>query len=176
VTRYIALLRGVNVSGHRRLSMAALRSALTEAGYEDVASYIQSGNIALSASVRSADALARAMARLIDDELGLSAHVLVRSATDMDRIVAKNPFIAEGLDPGTLHVTLLAGTPHPSGAVEVPEGPDRFERRGREVYLHCPNGYGRTPLNNSFWERRLGVEATTRNWRTMTRLLAMVHA
>jgi uncharacterized protein (DUF1697 family) len=174
VTRYVALLRGVNVSGRQRVSMEALRAAVTGAGFEDVATYIQSGNVVCSSPRRSAAAVGAALEAAIEDGLGVAVRVIVRSAGDLDRILAENPFVARRLDPATLHVTLLAADPaQGAGRLEVAAGADEFEARGREIYLHCPGGYGRSALTNTFFERRLGVAATTRNWKTMTRLHEM---
>ena len=103
--------------------------------------------------------------------------VLVRSAAELAGVVAGNPFVGRaGVDPRTLHVTFLADAPDPDRCTAIePDagGADAFEIVGREVYLHCPGGYGRSKLNNAFWERKLKVPATTRNWNSVTRLAAM---
>ena len=115
--------------------------------------------------------------RRIARDLGVTVTVLVRTADDLAQVVATNPFVRRETDPVTLHVTFLAEAPEPERVtrLETPSGePDELALVGREVYLHCPNGYGRTKLNNAFIERRLGVAATTRNWRTVTTLCDLV--
>ena len=103
---------------------------------------------------------------------------VVRTRDEMARVVEHSPFAGRGSDPAALHVTFLAAEPDPEtvGRLEVPaSGDDEFEVIGREVYLHCPNGYGRSKLDNAFWERRLQVPATTRNWRTVTKLVELAN-
>jgi uncharacterized protein (DUF1697 family) len=96
--------------------------------------------------------------------------VLLRTRAELAKLVAGNPFLRAGKDPSTLHVTFLADVP--GGArIEAPgSGADEFRIVRREVYVHCPNGYGRSKLSNAFFEKKLGVVATTRNWRTVTTL------
>lgn len=163
---YVALLRGVNVGG-KTLAMTELRRVFVDLGHKEVRTYIQSGNVVFDAAGSAARVVAE-LERRIAGELALDTTILLRSAKDLARVVEKNPFLRRGADPGALHVTFLAAAP---GAE-----PDELQLVDREIYIHCPNGYGRTKLNNSFIERRVGVAATTRNWRTVEKLLAMATA
>ncbi|MCA1844343.1 MAG: DUF1697 domain-containing protein, partial [Actinobacteria bacterium] len=135
-----------------------------------------SGNVVFTARKQSPDRLARAVETRIADELGVDPVPLIRTAEELAAVVEANPFLEKGADADRLHVTFLAATPD-SGRIEAVDAgaftPDEFAVRGREVYLHCPNGYGRTKLNNAFWEKRAGVAATTRNWKTVTKLLEL---
>ncbi len=108
--------------------------------------------------------------------LGVSTKVLLRTGDELAGVLAGNPFLAGEPDPATLHVTFLAETPDAgrAGQLQAPAGESAdFRIAGRQVYLHCPDGYGRTKLTNSFFESRLAVVATTRNWRTVTALAGL---
>jgi uncharacterized protein (DUF1697 family) len=173
MTTYVALLRGINVGGRTRVGMDDLRQLFNALGHADVKSYLQSGNVIFKSAVEESSRLAAGIERSIARDLGLTVTVLLRTADELAQVVATNPFLGRGADPATLHVTFLAEMPDRDRAarVETPAGqPDELALVGREVYLHCPNGYGRTKLNNAYIERRLGVAATTRNWRTATTL------
>lgn len=167
-TRYVALLRGINVGGRTRVAMDDLRRLFADLGYGDVTTYIQSGNVLFDADGPAAP-VAAAIEEGIASELGLSVTVVLRSAAELDAVVDANPFAGRVPDPSKLHVTFLAA--EPAGTVEVPPGvADELAVAGREVYLHCPGGYGRTKLDNGFFERGLGVPATTRTWTTVRKL------
>ena len=168
---HVLLLRGINVSGRNRVPMADLRALVTALGYEDVATYVQSGNLVCSgrggpdrAAAQVADALAR--------ELDVTVPVVGRSAAHWAHVVATNPLARLEDDPKKLHVTFLDGVPDPARVADLADAaaafaPERLEVVGAEVFLHCPGGYGETPLSNAFLEKRLGRVATTRNWRTV---------
>ena len=177
MTRYVALLRGINVGGRTRVGMDDLRRLFVALGHADVESYLQSGNVVFRSPVEEPARVAGEIEQGIARDLGVTVTVLVRTADDLARVVASNPFVSRETDPATLHVTFLADAPDRERVARLatPSGePDELALVGREVYLHCPNGYGRTKLNNAFIERRLGVAATTRNWRTVTTLGELV--
>jgi uncharacterized protein (DUF1697 family) len=172
----IALLRGINLGRTARISMGDLRGVFTGLGHTDVTTYLQSGNVVFTSAGPDLAGLAGDIETAISGELHLDVRVLVRSGPEMADVVAANPFAAEEDDPTLLHVTFLAEQPDPAAVAEfaAPAGePSRYAIAGREVFLHCPNGYGRSKLSNAFIERRLKVTATTRNWRTTTRLRDM---
>jgi uncharacterized protein (DUF1697 family) len=171
-TSYAALLRGINLGSHNRIGMARLRSLVEDLGGTEVRTYVQSGNVVFRSTLGTT-AAARAVERAIRKELGLDVAVLVRTARQLRELVANNPFVGSKIAPKTLHVTFLAEKPDPKRVKQLLEEsfePERFEIAGQDVYLFFPNGYGRVKLNNAFLERRLGVAATTRNWRTVTAL------
>ena len=173
MTTYVALLRGINVGGQTRVRMDDLRSLFVALGHADVTTYIQSGNVIFSSPVDESSRLTREIEKRIADDLGVTVTVLLRTRDDLDQVVAGSPFASRDLDPAKLHVTFLADAPDPERLARLAtptDEPDEYSIVGREVYLYCPNGYGRTKLNNAFIERRLGVAATTRNWRVVTKL------
>jgi uncharacterized protein (DUF1697 family) len=167
----VALLRGINV-GKKQLAMADLRTVFEAVGCEDVTTYVQSGNVVFRTTKTDAELLGAVERRLASDH-GLDVRVLLRTPKQLASVLAGNPFLEDGRDPAKLHVTFLAEQPDRArirGLDPSYGAPDQLEVVGREVYLHCPNSYGRTKLNNAFVERKLGVAATTRNWRTVTKL------
>jgi uncharacterized protein (DUF1697 family) len=172
VPRYVALLRAVNVGG-RTLAMSALRAACESSGCTDVQTYIQSGNLIVTSPARSAAALEQIVHDAVRGATGMDVAVLARSASEMRKVVDANPFAGRRLEARTLHVTFLARRPAAARVREIDAGryaPDVFAPVGREIYLHLPNGYGRTKLGNPFFEKALGGVATTRNWNTVTKL------
>jgi uncharacterized protein (DUF1697 family) len=173
MTTYVALLRGINVGGRTKVGMDDLRRLFVALGHADVKSYVQSGNVLFSSPVEESSRLVGDIQRRIARDLGVTVTVLLRTRDDLAHVVANNPFLSRETDLAKLHVTFLADAPdHERVArLDTPSGgPDEFSLAGREVYLHCPHGYGRTKLNNAYLERRLGVAATTRNWNTVTKL------
>jgi uncharacterized protein (DUF1697 family) len=175
MTRYVAMLRGVNVGG-KQIKMTALSALFSDLGYHDVVTYIQSGNVVFASSSRSAEALTRAIEGRIAQDLRMDVRVLLRSRADLERVQRANPLLRAGADPAKLHVTFLATKPaaalvRAAGALDF--GADEFRVVGRDVYVHCPNGYGRTKINNQFFEKKLQTVATTRNWNTVKKLLEL---
>jgi uncharacterized protein (DUF1697 family) len=172
----IALLRGINVSGHRPVPMARLREVLESAGLGAVRTYLQSGNVVFTA-IGKPDKSRRLIEAAIERDFGFPVPVILRDAAEWEKILAANPFFGKpGVDPEALYVTFLDAPP-PAVALrkldDLPDSPDAFQRIGNEIHLHCPGGYGRTKLSNAAFERKLGVGATTRNWKTVNALAAM---
>ncbi|MCY4113353.1 MAG: DUF1697 domain-containing protein [Chloroflexi bacterium] len=176
---YIALLRAINVGGTKKLLMADLRAMFEASGCSDVRTYIQSGNVVF----RAEPALAERLPSLIEAEIaashGFEVPVVTRTAAEWTAVVDGNPFLAAGADPAHLHVGFLASTPSAARIAEL--DPDRspqdaFEIRGREVYLHFPNGTARSKLTVDYFDRTLGTTITIRNWRTVGKLLEMAGA
>jgi uncharacterized protein (DUF1697 family) len=169
---YVALLRGINLGAKKRVSMTDLRALFTSLGAEDVTTYVQSGNVVFKSGEGSAK-LAAGIERRIRRDLGLTVTVLLRTKPQLAKVVTGNPFAKRVKDPTKLHVTFLAETPNRSRVRRLDREhgePDEFRVVGREVYLHCPNGYGRSKLTNAYFEKELGVAATTRNWKSVTKL------
>jgi len=152
--------------------MAELRLAMTEAGLEDVDTYIQSGNITFEATYGVLE-LEQRIEKQMSRSFRPGIRTIVRSQADLERIVRSNPLLNKASDVAKLHVTFL-GTQPMNCEVPGDYAPDEFTVIGREVYLHCPGGYGTSKINNAFFERKLGVVATTRNWKTVTALQRLV--
>lgn len=174
--RLVALLRGVNVGGRNRLAMATLRSALDGLGYTDVKTHLQSGNVVLRPAGDSPERAAQRIEELLASELGVAVPVLVRDAAALQAIVDANPLADVADNPSRLLVTFLSASADESRLADLDPSafePDRFVVAGREIYVWAPNGVSETDLTYAFWEKRLGVTATARNWNTVTKLLAL---
>jgi uncharacterized protein (DUF1697 family) len=178
VTRYAVFLRAVNVGGHNKVPMPRLRELATELGYEDVATYVQSGNLVLTAT-GSAAKVERAIRDALHDDLGVDVDVMVRNRKQLAAVIAANPFEQRADDPKLLHVSFLAAQPAAAARAACdPEefSPELFGFGDRCLYLWYPNGQGRSKMAAAPWNKRLGVRGTARNWRTVTTMLEMLDA
>lgn len=179
---WIALLRGINVGAANRLPMAELREQLSGLGFEDVATYIASGNVVFGANgdpdADEAAALARRIATTIETHHGFRPRVLVLSVPEFRAAMEANPFPDAESEPKTLHLYFLAEQPadFDASAFEAVASPsERWELGDHAFYLHAPDGIGRSKLAARV-ESLLGVPATARNWRTVTRVREMAAA
>ncbi len=175
---WVALLRGVNVGGHAKLPMADLKRALEAAGCRGVVTYLQSGNAVFEHAAFGLDGPdAAALGRAIEEVTGMAVPVLIRSGAQLRAVIEGNPF--DEPDPTKLHVGFLAGPPAPGAAAAFAAAPppgsgEAFALEGDHLYLHLPDGAGRSRLLG-----RLGVwgtPVTVRNWRTLTRLAQLATA
>ncbi|MEY2477237.1 MAG: hypothetical protein QOG87_2552 [Actinomycetota bacterium] len=167
VTRYAAMLRGINLGSRNRVAMPALRELFEALRFTDVETYVQSGNVVFSASSKPD---AAGIATRIAKDLGVESPVIIRTASELGKLVRGNPFTG---DTGAFHVTLLGDKPKAADVAAIDGArfaPDEFAVVGRDVYLRCPKGYGVSKLGNAFWEKKLKTVATTRNWKTITAL------
>jgi uncharacterized protein (DUF1697 family) len=174
---YLALLRGINVGGKNKLPMKDLIGVFVESGCEHVKSHIQSGNVIFDAAPDVAAQLPGAIAARIADRFGYRTPVVLRTAEELAAVIANNPFLAAGCAEDELHVYFLADRPDPRRVGQLDPDrspPDRFEVRGREVYLRLPNGMGRTKLTNAYFDSKLATTSTARNWRTVTQFLELM--
>lgn len=172
MTTYVALLRGINVGGHNKVPMAELRELFAELGHPGARTFIQSGNVVFDAETDAAT-LAAEVSAGIARRFGHTVPVLVRDRAELDAVLAADPFAGRGLDPAKVGVVFLSAPvapvtvppPHPEEAVVV----------GRELFIHYPDGMGKSKLDRSGFFKQLGdVATTTRNWRTVTKLRAMM--
>ena len=174
-TTKIALLRGINVSGKNIIKMADLREILESGGLKNVRTYIQSGNIVFESGLKFNN-LEKRISNAIKDTYSFDVPVMVRDRLFFENMVAANPFKKN--DPKQIAAAILSKAPTASSVKALNElklkfSPDEFHIAKDIVYLCCPNGFGRTKLTNTFLEKKLGVSATTRNWRTIARLIEM---
>jgi len=174
--RYVALLRGINMGGHKLLSMKDVVGLFEGAGCKDVKTYIQSGNVVFSADAEVARWVPHAVRDAIDDRFSFTVPVVLRSAEEMAQLAADNPFKRAGHPEDKLHVLFLADHPDPARVAALDANrsvPDEFAVHGREVYLYLPHGVGRTKLTNDYFDRGLGTTCTGRNWKTVMKLVEM---
>jgi uncharacterized protein (DUF1697 family) len=179
MSNYIAMLRGINVSGHWIIKMEQLRASFAALGFSNVKTYIQSGNVVFEAAKDSAASLSKRIEQKILSDFGFPVPVFLRTSKEMEEIIKANPLLkTPGIDQTKLHVTFLAGEPPKTAQEQLQAMAAKTEQLrvlGRVVYLYCPEGYGNSKLANSFIEKKLSVGATTRNWTTVNTLLAMTH-
>jgi uncharacterized protein (DUF1697 family) len=177
--RWVAMLRGVNVGGANRLPMADLRETMQALGFENVATYIQSGNVVFDTSdpdTSREETLARRIRDTIAERHGVDVPVVLRSADELVRCVTAHPAAESGIDPKLLHVLFLNREPSDTGETIDPQWyePDHWTITGREIYVTYPNGSARSKLTIDVFERALGATATARNLNTVRKLAAML--
>jgi uncharacterized protein (DUF1697 family) len=175
---YTAFLRGINVSGKNLIKMTELANGFNALGYHEVATYIQSGNVVFSTVTNSPVLLAGQISEMIRERFGYEVTVLIRDAGELAALLANNPFTAvQGYDPAKLYFTLLQNEPDAEYADVIDPGnylPEEFHLAGKTCYLYAANGAGKSKLSNNFFEVKWKVIATTRNLRTMEKMLSMM--
>jgi uncharacterized protein (DUF1697 family) len=179
MSTYVILLRAVNLAGHGMLPMADFRKLLAGLGFENIETYIQSGNAVVD-SKSSAATVAKAVAAALERLTGAPAGVVVRTHEQMDRVIRENPFVAEAADGARVHVGFLAG-PAAKEAIagldrivaQYPKRRDRYRLIGDTLYLHLPDGAADTKFTGKSLDKALGVMGTARNWNTVLKLHAM---
>jgi len=174
---YISLLRGINVGPTKTVKMGDLVVLYESQGLSNVRAYLRSGNVLFDSQYTDPKKLSALLEEQITRSLGFQVKVLLRTGDELQRIISSNPFL-QGVyrDTSTLHVTFLSDDPSPESVSKVSAIQDEVDSiviKGMEVYLFCPHGYGRTRFSNTFFEKKLGFVATTRNWKTVTALATM---
>lgn len=175
MTTYISLLRGVNVSGHNPIKMEALRMSYHNLGFSDVTTYVQSGNVIFSGNDLEINPLNLLISQKIEKEFGFKVPVIVMSADSLTEIINNNPLLGQiHKDRSFFHVTFLSDAPKEFDISAIDSKKQKEEEvyfLNNAIYLYCPNGYGTTKLTNNFFESKLKLTATTRNWKTTNELL-----
>ncbi|HLI38046.1 MAG TPA: DUF1697 domain-containing protein [Streptosporangiaceae bacterium] len=185
---HVALLCGINLGGHKRVAMADLREAVASLGHTGVSTYVQSGNVLFSTSETDTAALAAALKEAIARILSVRAGVIVLSRGELAQVVRDNPFPQE-TNPRAVHAVFLSGDPGPDLLSRVAAAQREAERNGsrdtarvvgRTLFLHTPDGFGRSrlaaALTSTAGRSPAGVTGTARNWATVTKLLALCSA
>jgi uncharacterized protein (DUF1697 family) len=174
MARHIALLRGINVGGHKKVPMADLRAALADAGFEDVKTYVQSGNVALTAKERSPAKVGRKVEQAIEDAFGFDVAVVVRSREEIAALVEDDPLGDVATNPTYRVVVFLAEKLDPKRVADVDPAafaPGAFALRDYEIVMWAPDGQRDSKLVKTLSEKRTGVVGTARNWKTVLKLL-----
>jgi len=171
------MLRGINVGGHKRVKMDRLRASFEALGFEQVRTYIQSGNVVFKAGKASTSGLSANIEERILGDFGFSVSVISRTRDEMGKVIADNPFLKErGIDLEKLHVTFLSAPPAAAALKKLADltvARDRFQYFGKEIYFHFPSGVSASVLMKNPVDRVLAVVPTTRNWKTVNQLYAM---
>ena len=173
---YIAMLRGINVGGHKKVPMKQLQQSVEALGFEQVKTYIQSGNLIFKAKGASSD-VCRKIERAIRDDFGFEVPVVCRTPAELLTTIQGNPFSTEkGFDLAKLCVAFLSGPPEAAALKKLNPlvtKSDRYHCCRKEVYLYCPDGASETKLTNNAIEKALALRATSRNWNTVNKLYEM---
>jgi uncharacterized protein (DUF1697 family) len=175
MSTWVALLRGINVGGNCMLPMKELASLMEKCGCSEVRTYIQSGNVVFRAPKTQATQLPKRIGKLVLETRRFQPSMLVLSLEELERAVASNPFPKAAAEPKSLHLFFLAAepkNPDVESLGRIKAASENFVFAGKVFYLHAPNGFGTSKLAARA-EKLLGVPATARNWRTVTKLLEM---
>ncbi|MCX6219989.1 MAG: DUF1697 domain-containing protein [Bacteroidia bacterium] len=174
---YISILRGINVGGNRIIKMDHLRQMYTDLGFAGSQTYIQSGNVVFMYQKTNPKELESRITQKILEKFNMEVPVIVKEENELRTIAANNPFILEmPKETAYFHVTFLSENPDPDKFDKIKNvnfQPVAFRLLGSAIYLYCPAGYSKSKLTNGFLENKLGIKATTRNWRTLTELVQM---
>lgn len=174
---YIALLRGINIGPHKRMKMEKLRASCEALGFEEVKTYIQSGNIVFRTGKLRPEALTKKLEERIVRDFGFSSDIIIRSKQELDEIVTGNPLLRErGVDESKLHVVFVREAPSPAAIRKLESltlEPDKIRHAGQEIYFYFPNGVSGSSLWKHPLDRILEVPGTMRNWRTVITLSGM---
>jgi uncharacterized protein (DUF1697 family) len=170
---FIALIRGINVGGHKKLKMADVKVMCESLGLRDVRTHLQSGNVVFATKKSDRAKLTKEL----ESNLGVEAKILLRTADELEKVVAANP-MPDAAQRGPSHyiVVFLSATPTAAAMQALRDaysGPEKIELHGSELYIEYGADMGTSKLNNALIERKLGVSGTARNWNTVTRLLEM---
>ncbi len=173
---FISILRGINVSGQKKILMADLKNLYESLKFKEVITYIQSGNVIFKSDGKLSDLdLAKKIETAMYKKYDFKVPVIIRSVEEIRKVISINPFLNEkNINIERLHVTFFSEIPksHNLGIIKQFDfSSDRFTIIGKEVFLYTPEGYGVTKLSNNFFENKLKVTATTRNWKTVNKLL-----
>lgn len=173
----VSMLRGVNLGPHKRIKMDALRELYKSLGLNEPQTYVQSGNVLFKTSERSLAAIAKRIEEGIEATFGFHSDVILRTPAELESVIARNPFASRnGIEPGKLLVTFLAGDPTPEARAKVAAiqcDPEELLLDGRELFIYYPNGAGRSKLTPAIIERALRISGTARNWNSVTKMLEM---
>ncbi len=173
--KYISIIRGINVSGQKKIKMVDLKSLYELLGFQSVVTYIQSGNVIFDTDSGDKSELKEKIERTIEEKYAFHAPVDIRTSRELADIINNNPLGPVDLakDGIKVLVTFLSAKPATAKIADIQQyvaAPEQLFVIGTEVYLYCPNGYGKSKLSNNFLERKLGVGATTRNWKSVFKL------
>lgn len=177
---FVALLRGINVAGKNMIKMTDLKQSFESLGFSDVKTYLQSGNVIfkVSGAGAKADVITKKIQALLKKDYKADIPVVVRSDLEIQSIASENPYLKmKKIDLEKLHTVFLSESAPKDGIKklkEISSGKDTLIESDREIYLHCPDGYGNTKLSNAAIERACKITATTRNWKTTLALVEML--
>ena len=178
MTAFVSLFRGINVGGHQQVRMDELKALHASLGLRDVVTYIQSGNVVCTSDDTNMTQLRQQIEEGFAQKFGFRVNVILRTAADLDAIIANNPFQSQSIqEPKRLLVLFLATSPESSGLEDLQKtysGPEELRLIGQDLYIYYPNGIGRSKLSLTLLEKKLKAVGTGRNWNTVLQLQKML--
>jgi uncharacterized protein (DUF1697 family) len=177
VTAYVAFLRAVNVGGNNGLPMKTLAKIMMELGHGDVKTHLQSGNVVFSSDREDERAMSTEIAAAIEAQAGFRPAIMLRSRAEIEGVIAGNPLLTPEINPARMLTVFLEEKPAAEGIARLE--PERFPNEkfavvGREMYVLYDDGMGNSKFTPAYYERRLNVLGTGRNWNTVTKVLALM--
>lgn len=175
--KFIALLRGINVSGQKIIKMSRLKSLFEGMGFQDVQTYIQSGNVIFSSNDKSTIKLDTKISSGIKNKFGFDVQIIVIDQKEIEYVLKNNPFIKKKKEFERLYVIFLSDAPSKENIQKLKSldySPEEYKIDEKLVYLFLPNGAGKAKLSNNLFENKLKVSGTTRNWKTVRALSEIV--
>lgn len=171
---FISFLRGINMTGHNSIKMADLAKLYTSLGFKNVETFIQSGNVIIDADMSELEISLKIEAEILR-KFNYNVPVMVRTVQEIKDLYSTNPFLnEENFNPARMAVIFLlkeTTAEQIQKVIDIEYPPDRFEISGKEIYIYCPNGFGRSKIYTNFFEKKMGVVGTGRNWKTITAIL-----
>lgn len=175
---YVALLRGINVGGHKRVLMADLKKVFVKIGLKNPITYIQSGNVIFESNHEDYKKIELLISKGILTTFGYNVPVMVRKVSELEDIINKCPFYSKLINTKQLHITFLNEMPSQADVLTIQSavvGHDKFIVDGQSIYICIEGAYHKTKLSNQFFEKKLKVSTTTRNWKTLNKLVEIAH-
>jgi uncharacterized protein (DUF1697 family) len=177
---HVALLRGINVSGKKLVKMEHLRGIFESLEFQNVKTYIQSGNVIFDTKKEAAELICDKIEKELEKVLGFDVPVIIRTLVELEDSIKNNPFDSADSSEKDGYTTYLSSKPSDQAIDKIAaykSDTDELRIVNREAYLLCPNkGYGETIYSNTFLEKKLGVSATTRNWKTINAIINMANS
>lgn len=175
----IAILRGINVTGHKKMKMTELKSLFEGLGFTQVSTYIQSGNVVFNHDMVETDQLQKQIKKAIQSKFNFEVDVFIRSASELHQALKNNPYVHKYPDKlNRIFYAFLSETPHKdmiNALAKIDHSPEEYFIDREIIYFYVPNGYGRAKINNNYFEKKLKVSASTKNWKTVRKLYQMAH-
>ncbi len=185
MVKYVALMRGINVGGHRKIKMADLKVVVRDAGFEAVQTYVQSGNVVFGGAEKPVKEVAATLEAACKKVFGFPIEIIVRDKDTFRAEAEACPYASDtleptdGREPRFLHVAFLSATPDATRVLAVIDsygGPEDTTLKGDALYIYYREGSGRSDFSKLLTEKKLGVSPTSRNWNTVLKLLDMLDA
>jgi uncharacterized protein (DUF1697 family) len=173
--KYVAFLRGINVGGKNKIKMSDIKDLFESLSFKNVSTYLQSGNVVFDNENNHPELISKKVENKIFHDLNLSIPIILRTHSQLKKIIINNPFLNNRIeDDDSIYVTFLNEKPNKQIIEKIQvikSEPHEFIVSDKEIYLFCPYGYGKTKLNNNFFENKFKISATTRNWKTLKYLV-----